>query len=660
MNKIFFLLFLILFLPITVLAKMPNDPGANQWSFEHIKAYEAWDKFTGSKKVVVAIIDNGFDMFHPDLRDNLWENTKEINNNGIDDDNNGYTDDIWGWNFVPEDTNNNGILDDSEMLGNNDPRPKVDNIGDEEKVGNIFSHGTVVAGLIGAKGNNKLGIAGLNWQVRLMNLKIANNEGTGDYANVARAIRYAVDNGADIINFSIVILDHQNNEAELKEAVKYAYDKGVAMFAASGNESIVLSNFQRFPICADATSTEQQIIGVSAVTEKHYLTNFSNVGGNCIDIAAPGINITSTVRFSPTNGLEKMYGGNWHGTSFAAPLVSGVAALIKGIMPEWGAKEIYQAITSTVHHTPGQNEDVYKLIFGAGLLQANKAVDYAWQFRKINNSKIGMVDSALGNLQTIDWQSATVTNTVYSSTLLKADKIFSFSQNGLNNFIVVSKQQVGWQLNFYNQDWGYINSWIWDNNTDFSLVVVDYNDDKKLEILILPKQKNNNKIFVYSLWGNELNTIALDLEVEYKDIFVASFDDSELLLRGVKNKETIVENRKMNGELSKTINIPKLFSQMAILNNLGEEKQIVFLALNTEEPFVYVYNLDGELLRSFWAYDTNYRGNIKIYNLDMNNDGKDELVTVAEKFDLPWRLWSGEGRKLKEFNTQISSQAVVY
>src|SRR3989339_2066424 len=164
--KHYFLLLAIIFSPMVVLAKVPNDPYFSQWSFEDTGVYKAWDYGTGSRDVVVAIIDNGFDTFHPDLIDNVWKNENEISQNGIDDDKNGYIDDYYGWNFLEN---------------NNDPRPNVSNLTEDEKKAGVFNHATIVAGIIGAKGNNGLDGAGINWEVRLMNLKILGNNGTGQF-----------------------------------------------------------------------------------------------------------------------------------------------------------------------------------------------------------------------------------------------------------------------------------------------------------------------------------------------------------------------------------------------------------------------------------------------------------------------------------------------
>ena len=179
-KSLYLSIILVFIIPSAVVAKISNDPNYYQWAFNDIGVYEAWEYTTGSPDVVVAIIDNGFDTFHPDLRDNAWKNEDEIPNNKIDDDKNGYVDDVWGWNFY----NNN-----------NDPRPDVNELDDSEKQEQIFSHGTIVAGLIGAVGDNNKDGVGINWQVKLMNVKVLGNSGSGGLDSIDDAILYAVNNG---------------------------------------------------------------------------------------------------------------------------------------------------------------------------------------------------------------------------------------------------------------------------------------------------------------------------------------------------------------------------------------------------------------------------------------------------------------------------------
>jgi subtilisin family serine protease len=174
--------------PVSVLARTPNDPrlADQQMMWSQINAPTAWDITTGSKQVIVAIIDTGFDSWHDDLSPNVWVNKKEIPDNDIDDDRNGYIDDIHGWNFVEN---------------NNNPRTSVFEAGDDPE---SVRHGTIIAGLIGARGDNGRDGTGLNWNVQMMPLRAINSRGSGAISNVIKAVDYAVAEGADVISMSFV------------------------------------------------------------------------------------------------------------------------------------------------------------------------------------------------------------------------------------------------------------------------------------------------------------------------------------------------------------------------------------------------------------------------------------------------------------------------
>ena len=372
-----YLLFFIIFLtvPNTVFA-LPNDPNVEQWSYEITGVYDAWDITTGSSDVVVAIIDNGFDFYHADLIDNTWQNEDEIDNNGIDDDNNGYIDDRYGWNFVQQDIDGDGMLSEQEALGSNNPRPSVQGIF-PNSIGMIH-HGTIIAGLIGAKGDNNLGIAGLNWDVSLMNLKIIGNNGNGSLQQIDAAIYYAVDNGADVISMSIVGDLEEERQQGMMKALEYAAAHDVVVVAAAGNDRINLNVTPRYPICLDTTSTPM-VIGTSAIQKGRRFALFSNYGSNCIDITAPGTEIFSTVRYAPSVGLTDYFDGPYQGTSFAVPFISGTAALIRSVRPDLSAESIIESILSTTSKTPSEDELLYTNLFGAGLLQVDQALAYAME-----------------------------------------------------------------------------------------------------------------------------------------------------------------------------------------------------------------------------------------------------------------------------------------
>ncbi len=254
----------------------PDDPlFDSQWALRNtgqeggtpgadISADEAWAQSTGSRDVIVAIVDQGVNWAHPDLKNNMWLNTEEIPNNDEDDDGNGYVDDIRGWDFYNYD---NTVFD----------------LADADR------HGTHVAGIIGAEGDNAIGIAGVNSRVRIMPLKFIGGDGYGDDYDAAEAIVYAVDKGATVINCSWGGSDSE----VIKDAVDYAAEKGVIMSVSAGNEysSNDDPEWASYPASYDTTN----IISVAASDRDDQLAEFSNYGEDSVDLAAPGVDVTSTM-----------------------------------------------------------------------------------------------------------------------------------------------------------------------------------------------------------------------------------------------------------------------------------------------------------------------------------------------------------------------------
>ncbi len=285
------------------------DPAMKQkWDNKMIENDKALKrhKILGSKKIVVAIIDTGIDVKHTDLDDNLWINEKEKNGKpGVDDDLNGYVDDIHGWNFVANDHN------------------LKDNHG----------HGTHVSGIIGAENNGK-GIRGVAPEVSLMVLKYydPNALSKNNLLNTVNAIKYATAMGADIINYSGGGLQKSALE---EEAVKAAQKKGILVVAAAGNESSNSDISGYYPADYDADN----IISVTAVDRLQKILPSSNFGSKSVDVAAPGNKIYSTL---PGGGY-----GFMTGTSQATPFVTGLAVLLKAKYQDFGYKQIIKHINET-------------------------------------------------------------------------------------------------------------------------------------------------------------------------------------------------------------------------------------------------------------------------------------------------------------------------
>ncbi|PIQ87089.1 MAG: hypothetical protein COV74_02050 [Candidatus Omnitrophica bacterium CG11_big_fil_rev_8_21_14_0_20_45_26] len=277
---------------------IPNDPlYSQQYAHRITRTEQAWDQEVGSANVVVAVIGTGVDIDHVDLLNNIWMNTGEIPDNGIDDDENGYVDDVYGWDFL----NNN-----------NDPRSSS-------------AHETGVAGVVAAEGNNGEGVAGVSWHSKVMALQVAPTS-----ASTAPAIDYARMNGAQIINMSFGNdVPAKYGDGLVKEALDAAYRENVLLIAAAGNSSCD---------CLKWPAALYNVIAVASTDQSDNRSFFSNYG-RWVDMAAPGTNILTT-------DLNNTYGTS-SGTSEAAPYVSGVAALILSHFPQLSNIEIRAVLENT-------------------------------------------------------------------------------------------------------------------------------------------------------------------------------------------------------------------------------------------------------------------------------------------------------------------------
>jgi subtilisin family serine protease len=277
--------------------------------------------------VVVAVIDTGVDYNHQDLSANIWTNPGEIPGNGLDDDGNGFIDDVRGWDF-------NG----------NDNDPFDDN-----------SHGTHVAGTIAAVGNNEYGVVGVNWTAQIMPIKFINANGSGTVADAIEAIQYATMMGARITNNS---WGGAGFSQALKDAIVAADAAGVLFVAAAGNDGENNDILPFYPASFDVPN----IIGAAATDHFDDLAGFSNYGSSSVDLGAPGVDILSTI---PNDEYDYK-----SGTSMATPHVSGVAALIMAEFPALTHDEIKERMLNAVDPLLSLKE----LVSTGGRLNANNAL----------------------------------------------------------------------------------------------------------------------------------------------------------------------------------------------------------------------------------------------------------------------------------------------
>jgi subtilisin family serine protease len=290
------------------------------------QASTAWaNNQTGSKDVYVGVIDQGIMLSHDDLKDNIGINTGEIPNNRKDDDGNGYEDDYNGWNFISGD---DIIFDDA----------------------NTDNHGTHIAGIIGAKGGNGIGVAGVNWNVKMLSGKFIGKKG-GTVADAIKVIDYFVNLKTRVNNpLNIVALNNSwatyGYSQLLRDAIERANAADILFIAGAGNgggDGKADNNDINASACYPASYDNSNIISVAAITPSGELPAFSNYGAKSVDIAAPGVNIYSTVS---DRSVASVY-ASYSGTSMATAHVTGAAALYKALNPSANAAQIKAAILNS-------------------------------------------------------------------------------------------------------------------------------------------------------------------------------------------------------------------------------------------------------------------------------------------------------------------------
>lgn len=659
---------------LPALAKISDDPHVEQWGYEDTGVYDAWKISTGSSDVVVAVIDNGFDSRHPDLRDNLWKNEDEIPDNGIDDDNNGYIDDTEGWNWVPKPGSGISVYD-RDFVGTNDPRPDVSNLTSEEKEAQVFSHGTVVAGIIGAVGNNNRDGAGINWDVSLMNLKVLGNDGFGVLDQMPDAIRYAVDNGAHVINISIV---GDANFKKLNDALQYAYDNDVFVVVAAGNNSTNLNTTKMYPVCSDDGSSVGFVIGASAIAEDHFMASFSNYGSDCIDMTAPGVGINSTVRYSPTNGLEHSYGFGWQGTSFASPFIAGAAALVKSVQPTWGAPEIQEALFATLHKTPPENEVSYANSYGKGLLQVGEAVKYAKNATpaevppttpppttvetpvEVTNSKNRILSYQNDTGEVAELNVLTGKNSLYiRNGLIGIDKVVSFlDENDEPRYAVAKKvDDFTRRITIYNNKFFRQSYFDIPASGKIDIAVSDFIEQDGVEIAVSPQYKDDQLFRVYSMDGEHLYQVSNNYEHQGVSVEALASPyislDSVLVLYSVGEKNpTVIVSAYENSTQVLYLELDKYAHMGTIaagdIDADGEDEFIVGSGPGQNTTLVY-YELNGNLKSQFYGYNPGFMGGINAQILDFDLDGDEDVLISALDGTKPVRVWNREVKRLANY-----------
>jgi len=589
----------------------PNDPDYPLQSYlKTVDAQAAWSKELVireqeniTRRSIIAILDTGVDLIHPDLKDKIWVNKDEKTNN-LDNDKNGYIGDLHGWDFVDDDA---------------DPSPSLNG----DYVVDAVKHGTIVAGIAAATTNNQEGIAGISWFGQIMPLRVLDSTGSGDVYSVVKAIDYAVANGADVINMSFVGTGFSQS---LFNAIQKAYNSGVLIVAAAGNtdpqvNGIDLDLIKSYPVCYDGPNGENMVIGVASVSQSLTKSSFSNYGG-CIDIVAPGENFYST-QFYQSNlaDFNKYYDGYWSGTSLSAPLVSGTLASIKALRPTYNSGIIRDFVLANTEDISRYNPG-YQNKLGSGLLDPSQALEAALN-PKVPITKAGNVSYLVAGLGFGSFPQLKVLET--DGSIFKSFYAYSPNFNGPINVASGdingdAKEEIitgagaggGPHIRVFNIE-GQLVSQFFAYDKSFrggvNITSKDINNDNKAEIIVGPGKGLLPEVKIFDYQGNLLTKFLAYQENFFGGVKVAAGD----------------------------------------INNDGKI-EIITGAGAGGGPHIRVFNIEGQLVSEFFAYNRNYKGGVNVACGDLHGDGQAEIIVSVEKDSVPTvRVFDYRGTVLSDF-----------
>lgn len=611
-SKVIILLFLSLFV-FSETALAASDPYyKNQWYLESIRADEAWAISKGSPSVVVAVIDTGVDIDHPDLVNNIWINTDEIAGNGIDDDRNGFIDDRNGWDFVENKA---------------DPNPKL--ITGYTATG--VAHGTFIAGVISATHDNNFGIKGINSTVKIMPLIALDTTGKGGSSAVSKAVNYAVNNGADIINLSFGGDDY---DVGLKNAISNAYSKGVLVVAAggnalNGNNGYDLTNDPIYPICYDQEFTENKILGVVALDTDNHIADYALYGKGCIDIAAPGDDITSLAYQNANYSQFQSYVyDGWYGSSFSSGMVSGGAALLKSINGNLKAKDLTKLITEESGLLIVDAK--YQGKVGQGRLDIKKAADKVLSGYGAAVPSTSTIPSTPSTPTTPAAPTVTTPPLAYSNIMTDAEFFVATRANGEGAIKVFNSQ-----FNFTRQ----IGVLTGDSFHGLNLSLTDINYDGQNEIVVAAVKGDQPFIRVVDQNGVLLSSF-MAFEANFKGGAQAAAGDVdgdgqiEIVVVPDSDRDPIVRIYNLNGQKEKefyAFNVSYIAGLNLAVGDVDKDglAEIVVTPNYGLLPKVKIFNGQGGVEKEFLAYAPNFTGGVNIGLADMNNNGQLDVITGA-------------------------------
>ncbi len=612
---------------------IPSDPDyTKQWYLDRIRAPLAWDRIRQTPNVVIAVIDTGVQIDHPDLAANIWTNPGEIPGNGIDDDHNGFIDDAHGWDFV------NNVPD---------PSPKFEDGFTEAGV----MHGTIVAGIIAAVGNNGKGITGITWQAKIMSLKVLDDKGEGRTSDVVRAIDYAINNRAAIINLSFVGLDYSR---ALYEAITRAYNAGVIVVAAAGNEESQGQGYDlditpMYPACDDGNNN--MVIGVAATDAVDQKASFSSYGSKCVDIAAPGEGFFSTAVYAPTEQinntvLDQYYSGYWSGTSMATPVVVGVLALLEGTDPGAKAQQIKDILLATADDISKLNPN-YKGELGSGRVNALNAVALADREKQDQSVKLLLAPASGDSAEVREVQPDDTLITKFNANPNGGVYLASGDVDGDNKteIIVGPGSGVAGRVKVFSAD-GKLKSQFYAYAADFrggvKVATGDFDGDGKDEIVTAPgsglkpdikvfdnQGKLKNEFIAYdSKFLGGVNIAAGDVDGDGKfEIVTAPGSGFQPQVKiftsaGKVKSQFLAYAQNFHGG----VNVAIANINGSVVNH---QEEIVTAPGKGGGPQIRIFNNLGKLQSQFFAYDQSFHGGVNIAAGDTNGDGLAEIITGA-------------------------------
>lgn len=649
----FFIVLFLFFLVLPVKAGItPNDPYyLRQWYLPKIEADSAWTKIKESPDVTVAVIDSGVDIYNPDLKNNIWVNTGEILDNNLDDDRNGFIDDVNGWDFVS---------------GSSDPSPKFDEGWTEAGI----SHGTMVAGIIGAEGNNGIGVTGVAWKTKIMPLRVLNDKGEGKISAVIRAIDYAVANGADIINLSFVTFNY--SEA-LQGAISRAYRAGVIIVAAAGNdqaggEGRNTSKSPIYPACMDGSNGENMVIGVAATDALDQKAPFSSFGFNCIDITAPGISFFSTITYGGNlNAVDPNYDGYWSGTSMATPIVSGVMALVAQVNPDLSRLEIINLVLGSADNTSLLNPS-YLGQLGYGRVNADHAVNLARDKMYNHVTRLLLAPASGSEGIKISSVGGTTINEFVIPNLKTGFNISSGDVNGDGESEIVLAAEKGSEpsVRIYSKQGKLLKQFlVYDKKFKggVRLSVADFNNDGLADIAVVPGPGGGPHVRIFNSDGRVIRQFFADDVKSRGGLTIALGDvdnngQSELVIGAGVGRPPLVKIYSAQAKLQGVFLVfPKTYlggvnvAVSSIYGRRDHHKQSIIVApAGGYKPFVKIYNNLGVLKKQFLAYNENWQGGVNIAAGDISNDGLGEIITGAKSGATPHvRVFDGDGGLIDSF-----------